>query len=94
MARFIDLLIGDRRDPRTVLAEAFDVPVPTSATPPREALTWVRTILDEAGVHEQDRMAAIAALRRERDLGLRPTKYLVDHLAHHRSAWPHHRGKR
>lgn len=77
MSRLIDLLVGDRRDPR---------PVPASGTPPKEALVWARSTLDSAGVRpERDRSVAIAALRRAKDLGLRPTTYLVDHLAEYHS---------
>lgn len=81
MARLRDLLAGDRRDPRVVLADAFGAPVPDSGSPPAEALAWGRTVLETAGVRAQDEPAAIAALRRDRDLGLRPTQYLVRHLA-------------
>lgn len=82
MSRLINLLVGDRRDPRAVLAEEFGAPVPASATPPEAAQVWARSVLDAAGVRPaQDRVAAIAALRREKALGLRPTRYLVDYLA-------------
>lgn len=77
-------MLGDRRDPRVVLAEAFDAPMPTSG-PPRAAILWGRVTLDAAGVPAERRVEAIAALRRDLDLGLRPTKYLVDHLATHYS---------
>ncbi|WP_439028888.1 hypothetical protein [Gordonia terrae] len=82
MSRLIDLLLGDRRDPRAVLAEEFGVPIPESASPPEAARVWARGVLAAAGVRpEQNRTAAIAVLRREKKLAVRPARYLVDYLA-------------
>lgn len=81
MGKWSRLVCGDRRDPRRVLAEEFGVPVPESGSPPREALEWARRTLHAAQVDAaQDPLAAMAALRQEKDLGLTTTKYLVDHL--------------
>ena len=75
------LILGDRRDPRRVLADEFGVSVPTSGSPPREAVEWARLTLETAGVDaSRDPLAAIRVLRRERDLGLKPIEYLVDQL--------------
>ena len=81
MGRLSRLVLGDRRDPRHVLADAFDAPVPDSGSPPREALEWARRTLGAAGVDaSQDPLGAMRVLRQEKDMGLRTTKYLVDHL--------------
>ena len=81
MGRLSRLVLGDRRDPRRVLADAFGAPVPDSGSPPPEALEWARRTLAAARVDaSQDPLGAMRVLRREKDLGLRTTKYLVDHL--------------
>lgn len=81
MGKLSRFVLGDRRDPRCVLADAFVVPVPDSGSPPREALEWARRTLDAARVDAtQDPWRAMRVLRQEEDLGLRTTKYLVDHL--------------
>lgn len=85
MGRLSRLVLGDRRDPRRVLADAFGVPVPDSGSPPREALEWARRTLDAAQVDAaQDRLGAMRVLRQDKDMGLRTTKYLVDHLRNDR----------
>lgn len=79
------ILFGDRRDPRRVLAEQFDVAVPDSGSPPREALDWARRTLDAHQIDEsRDPLNAIRVLRRQKPLGLLTTKYLVDHLKKYR----------
>lgn len=75
------LVLGDRRDPRRVLAEQFDVAVPSSGSPPREALEWARATLRARQVEaSEDPMNAIRILRDQKPLGLKTTVYLVQHL--------------
>lgn len=80
------ILFGDQRDPRRVLAEQFNVPMPDSGSPPGEAVDWARSALDEAQIDEsQYPVRAIRVLRQKKKrLGLPTTKYLVDHLRYHR----------
>lgn len=81
MSKLNRLLFGDRRDPRRVLAEGFGVAVPVSGSPPRDAMAWGQQTLDAAQVSaSKDPVVAISVLRREKKLGLRTSKYLVDHL--------------
>lgn len=89
MGRLSRLVLGDRRDPRRVLADAFGVPVPDSGSPPREALEWARRTLDATRVDAaQDRVGAMGVLRQDKDMGLRTTNYLVDHLRNDRGQQP------
>lgn len=85
MGKWSRLLLGDRRDPRRVLAEQFDVEVPTSGSPPRAALAWAETTLRAHQVDATETpMSAIRILRQQKPLGLKTTAYLVQHLRKHR----------
>jgi len=77
VTRLIDLLRGDRRDPRIELREVFgetgSVDRPDSAP-----VLWARGVLDSHGVAREDRVRAIRELRRaERRLGLKSATYLA-----------------
>ena len=79
MAQSSRRLFGDRRDPAAVLAAAFGVA--ETAGPPEAALAWARRILEREEIDPARKpVRAIAALRRDRDLGLAPTKWLVEQL--------------
>lgn len=80
------LLVGDRRDPREELAELFHTAVPEGGSPPQEALSWGREVLERADVNPgEDAVRAISVLRADNsDLGLKSATYLVNHLAR----WP------
>lgn len=87
MGKLNRLVFGDRRDPRQVLAEEFEVPVPTSGSPPQEALRWAQQTLAAMQIDaSRDPLSAIRALRQRKNLGLPTTRYLVQHLKNDRPA--------